>query len=74
MMRKKGILTRLGGVLGPSWRAGVGTPQGRALKKRGFWDPLIDNFQENQTPDNKAKPNNSTRPARRSAVADIWEY
>ena len=32
MMRKKGILTRLGGVLGPSLACWVGTAQGRADK------------------------------------------
>ena len=47
-----------------------GRSHGRAKLTRSLWNPLIDNFQRNQSPDNKAKTEHPNTPTRRSAVAD----
>ena len=67
MMRKKRHLDaswrRLGAVKSEKW----GGISGRASGAQGSWDPLNDNFQR---PQPTGQQNHSTRPARRSAVAD----
>ena len=52
---------------GKMWRSGVPNKR-RAMRAHGSWDPLNDNFQR---PQPTGQQNHSTRPARRSAVADI---
>ena len=57
-----------------TWPPGVGGSTDRGLATGRSWDPLIDQNQRSKKPENRKSTNPQTRPARRSAVADIYIY